>query len=251
DRMRPKRMTNGPGSWETIAAASSTRATPHPNPPPQGGREPETPSPLVGEGRGGGAGLRPGRRPKGWSLLSLGLLIGVGAAGPARAAGPADPLLRLVPPDAGLTVAVEDLRGQARAAFESPLYDGLLHLPAVQAWLGSDRGRGYQKAKAKIGAILGEDFGAVRDGLLGEAFARARGPPPGGRPEDARGLLLVRVPDRPLLDRAVDALNNAQLKKGELARVAPKARDGAGYFAREFQAPGRPGEFYAHLPDRV
>jgi ribosomal protein S18 acetylase RimI-like enzyme len=35
----------------------SSRATPHPNPPPQGGREAsiESPSPLAGEGRGGGS----------------------------------------------------------------------------------------------------------------------------------------------------------------------------------------------------
>jgi hypothetical protein len=44
-------------------ASDGSHATPHPNPPPQGGRGPEkpeirlrlTPSPLVGEGWGGGA----------------------------------------------------------------------------------------------------------------------------------------------------------------------------------------------------
>jgi molybdopterin synthase catalytic subunit len=33
---------------------TSAGATPHPNPPPQGGREPNSPSPLAGEGRGRG-----------------------------------------------------------------------------------------------------------------------------------------------------------------------------------------------------
>src|SRR5262249_38913532 len=118
-------------------------------------------------------------------------------------------------------------------------------------WLASERGRGYQKAKAQIGAILGSDFGAGRDGLLGEAVVLALRPPPGGRPQGARGPLLGRVPDRRPVGRAVVGVNDAQLKKGELTRVAQKVRDGAGYFAREFRAPRRPDEFYAYLPDRV
>ncbi len=40
----------GPSTWTGLIRPS----TPHPNPPPQGGRGPKTPSPLVGEGRGGG-----------------------------------------------------------------------------------------------------------------------------------------------------------------------------------------------------
>jgi len=47
-------MGNLAGVLETILAAAS----PHPNPPPQGGREVSAPSPLVGEGRGGGSRAR-------------------------------------------------------------------------------------------------------------------------------------------------------------------------------------------------
>lgn len=185
--------------------------------------------------------------------LAIGVVLAVclGAARPARASGPADPLLRLVPPDAGLTVAVEDLKGHARAVFESPLYRGFLRLPAVRAWLASERGQGYRQAKARIESVFKTDLGAVRDGLLGEAAVLTLRTPPGGRPEDARGLLLLRVPDRAMLDRAVAVLNAAQTKKGELARVSPRQVGGVEYHAREFRDGKKPDEFYAHLADRV
>ena len=53
---------------EDCKVPRSLPGTPHPNPPPQGGRERETvgsllpPSPLVGEGWGGGSSRRPATR---------------------------------------------------------------------------------------------------------------------------------------------------------------------------------------------
>ncbi len=178
------------------------------------------------------------------------------ASAPTRSRGddarPADPLLRLAPPDAGLTIIVEDLRAHARQFFASPLSDKLGNLPAVRAWQESEPGRNFYRARARIATILGADFAQVRDGLLGEAFLLALRTPAGGRPEDARGLLLVRVPDRALLDRAVLALNNGQTKSGELLRVSERKTGGSFVYVREFR-PGsaRHDEFYAHLDERT
>lgn len=172
---------------------------------------------------------------------------------PALAAGatPADPLLRLVPADAAVTIALEDLRGHAREFGGSPLADGLRKLPAVRRWLTTERPRGLRSALKKVETVLGESLTTIRDELFGEAVVLALRLPPGGRPEDARGLLLVRVPNPALLDRLVGGLNAAQSKTGELRRVTDRDRGGTTYHAREFRAARRPTEFYATLGDRV
>jgi hypothetical protein len=178
------------------------------------------------------------------------LTLALAATATARGAGPAEALFRLVPPDAGLTLAIEDLRGHARRFFDSPLADGLRQLPAVRAWFASDRFRGFQAARREIEKALGVDVARIRDDLLGDAVVLSLHLPPGGRQQDARGLLLVRVRDRALLARLVREMNAAQKAKGELDRVTEHARGSSAYFSREFRpALRRPTEYYTTLDD--
>ena len=123
-------------------------------------------------------------------VLALGILTVV--AGPRRR--PGGPPSEARPGRRRIDLAVEDLRGQARALEGSPVAEGLRALPAVRDWLASDRARGLRAALKKAEAALGEDLPTVRDGILGEAVVLALRLPPGGRPEEARGLLLVRAP---------------------------------------------------------
>jgi hypothetical protein len=185
------------------------------------------------------------RRPL--AVLALGLILALAAT--TRAAGPAEALFRLVPPDAGLTLAIEDLRGHARQFLDSALADGLRQLPAVRAWFASDRFRGFQRAQAEIEKALGENLARIRDDLLGDAVVLTVHLPPGGRQEDARGLLLVRVRDRALLDRLVQEVNAAQKNKGELERVTEHARGASVYYARELR--NRPAEYFATFDDNT
>jgi hypothetical protein len=186
-----------------------------------------------------------------WSRSLAGLVgvLFVGLAGLARGAGPADELFRLVPPDAGVTLAVEDLSGHAREFLASPLAERLGKLPAVRDWLESDRSRRLRNARREIESALGVDLAAIRDGLLGDAVVLTLHVPPGGRPDQARGLLLVRVRDRPLLDRLIREVNAAQLKQGELLRVVERSRGRTSYSVREFRPGGRATEYYATFPD--
>ena len=178
--------------------------------------------------------------------------LALGLAATARGAGPADPLFRLVPPDASLTLAVEDLRGHARDFLESPLSDGLRQLPAVRAWFASDRFQGFQRARREIEKSLGVDIAKVRDDLIGEAVVLTVWLPPGGRQDEARGLLLTRVRDRGLLDRLVRSMNASQQENGELAGVTERKRGAARYFVRRFRDPlSRPNEYYATLDDQT
>ena len=185
------------------------------------------------------------------SLAGLAVVLFLGHVGSARGAGPADDLFRLVPPDAGVSLAVEDLRGHAGEFFGSPLAGSLARLPAVRDWLASDRSRRLRDARREVEAALGVDLATIRDGLLGDAVVLALHLPEGGRPDEARGLLLVRVRDRALLDRLVRKINAAQKTQGELLRVVERSRGKTSYSVREFRPGGRATEYYATLPDHV
>ncbi len=75
--------------------------------------------------------------------------------------------------------------------------------------------------------------------------------PPAAKPEEARGLLLVRPRDRALLDRLIHGINAAQMKSGELARVSAHDRGGSPYWVREYRQAGRSAESYAVLDGNV
>ena len=184
-----------------------------------------------------------------FAALVLGLTL-FGAAA-ARAEAPAEALFRLLPPEAGLTLAVEDLRGHSRDFFASPLAGGLRQLPAVRAWFASDRFKRFDQARRQIEQVLGENIGTIRDELLGDAVVLSLNLAPDQRPDQASGLLLVRVRDRGLLDRLIQGFNAAQTKSGELARVAEHQHHAVSYTSREFRPGTKPTEYYTVLPDRT
>src|SRR5262249_5384537 len=123
--------------------------------------------------------------------LVFGWLMVLGLS--ARGSGPADGLFRLVPPDVAATLAIEDLRGHAREFLYSPTAKRLQRQPEFQAWLAPPPFARFQHASHKIEAVLGETVSTLRDELLGDAVVLTLRAAPGGRPEEARGLLLVRV----------------------------------------------------------
>lgn len=183
--------------------------------------------------------------------LLPGLIVALMLPLAARAAGPADRLFKLVPPDAGVTLAVEDLRGHARTLLASPLAGGLRRLPVVRKWQESEGFRSFRKSLDRIETLLGTDVATLRDEVLGEAVVLALWLPPGAGPDAARGLLLAGVPNRPLLDRLIDGLNAALTREGELKRIDARQRNGTTYHVREFKPGGRAAEYYAVFDDGV
>jgi hypothetical protein len=173
-----------------------------------------------------------------------------GAAEPPQR--PAEMLARLVSPDMAVVVTVEGLREHASAFFKSRLADDLWRLPAVRAWLGSEKLKDLDRARAQIETHLGVSLTDVRDELLGDAVILAVRLPL-ELPADAhqaRGLLLVQARDPALRDRLIRAVNKAQQESGELARVVDRHRNGTTYHVREFPAAaGRPLEWYVGYPD--
>ena len=184
------------------------------------------------------------------STLPTLLLLWTLASAQAKAAdGPADSLLKLAPADSGATLAVEDLRGRAREIVGSALFEGLLRLPTVRAWMASEPFLKAEKTSRVVQEALGVPLTTIRDELLGDAFVLSLQAGPSGKPELSRGLLLVKPRDRPLLERLIKLFNDAQIRGGELDGVDPRSRGSVKYSARLFKAAARPPEFYVVLDD--
>jgi hypothetical protein len=166
-------------------------------------------------------------------------------------AGPADELLRLVPPEAGATLAIEDLSTHSREFCASPLAEGLKRLPAVQAWLASDRYKGFLAARNEIERALDVPVGTIRDRLLGDAVVLAMHTAPGEDPDQAHGLLLVRFRDRGLLDRLIERINIAEKEGGTLLSVDARRHRQTAYWVRNFAPGSKPTEYYTILSDNV
>ncbi len=165
---------------------------------------------------------------------------------------PTDALLRLLPADTTIVLTVDGLRDQARAFAASKLAAELVKLPAVKAWLESEKFHELERASAQIETILGTSLSEVRDELVGDGVLLALRIPadPAADSSQARGLLLFQARDQALLRRLIRVLNTVQQDNGELTRLADRARGNVTYHQREF-APGtgRPTEWYVDYPD--
>jgi hypothetical protein len=166
--------------------------------------------------------------------------------------GPADELLRLVPPDATAVLTVEGLRDQVRQIGASRLVADLRDLPVVRVWHESEKYRNLKHSCSEIEATLGVKLSDLRDELLGDAVVLVLRLDPDAPPDPsrARGLLLLRARDPALLERLIGAVNTAQRAGGELERVGDRLRAGTTYHVREFAGgSGRPPEWYFSDPD--
>jgi len=180
------------------------------------------------------------------------IVIGTHVAAAEPGERPADPLLRLVAPDVAVVLTVEGLRDQVRAFAGSPLAAGLRQLPAVRAWLDSEKYQQFEQSRAQIEAVLGANLTDLRDELVGDAVVLALRLPPEGPADSslARGLLLFRARDQALLERLIRVVNTTQKDSGELAQVGDRRRAGTTYHVREFPAAaGRLPEWYVAYPD--
>ena len=180
-----------------------------------------------------------------WIALVLPLAGAYGAEDRAEA------VLRLAPADAAAALLVPSLRENARDLLATPFAGRLRELPAWKAWLGSDAARRLDRSRREVETVLGASLPAIRDELLGDAAALVMRLPPGAGPEAAEGMLLTCVRDRRLLDRLVQAVNQAEQNDGTLARLVERQHRGVPYSMRSFRPGTKPDEFYTVLDDDI
>lgn len=188
------------------------------------------------------------------SVLAVGLLrLTASAQEPARKT---QELLRLIPPDSGVVLAVDDLREHVRAVLKSKLAAEFLKLPAVKTWFDSEKYADLRNTREQVEGMLQADLTEIRDKVLGDAVVFAlhfpsKGPGTGAvDPADASGVLLLKASDPALLAKVIDLLNTIQKNNGELTDIVGRKRGETSYFLRELP-PGADHRFdaYVAFPD--
>jgi hypothetical protein len=164
-------------------------------------------------------------------LLALLLWPALGPSAWASAAR--DELLRLVPDDVGLCLAVTDLRGHADKLLNSPWVKRLFQSPLGQELTASPEVRKLDKLEGVLRQKLDVDLARLRDDIFGDAvvFAYRFGPP--GKREQEQGLMLLRARDAKLLARLVDRINKEARQSGEVKELEPRDYRGVRYYYRK------------------
>ena len=113
-------------------------------------------------------------------------------------------MLKLIPPDAGVVLTVDDLRGHTRDLLSSRLAGEFQKLPAVKAWFDSEKYQGLEDARDHIEAVLQVSLLDIRDKILGDAVVFALRLPADAPidPSRAQGVLALKAADPALAQTA-------------------------------------------------
>lgn len=162
---------------------------------------------------------------------------------PLPAAGPADTLLQLAPPDTTVVLVVQNPRGVYRDLSESPFVRWLPTTAAGRRLLAWDMLEQVRDVAAEIRDAVRGIPGATLEDVLGEALVFAYTPAPAGRPADERAVLLLRPTRLETLAALVRQVNEAQIAAGKLTAVVRHGHGAGEYFER--REAGGASEFYA------
>ncbi len=165
-----------------------------------------------------------------YSLSSL--LLALTLPLPARAASPRDELLRLVPPDVGFCVIVQNLKDH---------FDALVNSPFIEQFTRTEVGAGLVKSPQAAQLLvlrdlllghIGLDAKELRDDIFGLAGVFAFRPGPPGKPQEDEGLLLLRARKAEALRNLIDKINQYQKKTDDLLALEEKEYQGIKYVRR-------------------
>jgi hypothetical protein len=163
-----------------------------------------------------------------------GILVLLGSAfvlaAPARAAEPANELLRMVPEDVGLCLLIQDLRGHSADLLASPFVKTFA--PVFRENIGSPELQKLAALDEQLQKLLGIDWARLRDDLLGDLVLFAYRPGPPGKPAQEQGLVLVRARDAALLADLCERINRAQKEAGSLKELTTRTHNGQTYYHR-------------------
>jgi len=183
-----------------------------------------------------------------WATLLLALLV----TGKSRGEGQAESLIRLVPPNAPMTVVIEDAKGNAERVLASSLLSRLREIPAVKAGLDSRQADSLKEAARKFQEKLGVSVEETWNGVLGDAVVLTSHRPEGADLNSIRGMILVHYRDREILDRLIAGINKQQENQRQIERIEERTHEGVTYWLRQPRPDSsRPSEAYALLTDQV
>lgn len=171
------------------------------------------------------------------SLTRRAILAGLSLAGllltvlPLTAA-PRDELLRLVPPDSGFCLLIQDLRSHAEHLAGSPFTKKLADTKIGVALSGSPELTKIGELEKEIQKHFGVTAAKLREEIYGDAIAFAYRPAPDGKPENEEGVFLLRARDENLLAKLITQLNDLQKKNNEIKAIQQLKHEGVTYVAR-------------------
>jgi hypothetical protein len=159
-----------------------------------------------------------------------------------RAESARDELLRLVPEDVGFCLLLEDLRGHTARLLESPFVKQF-EKSAMGELLKTDPDwRKFQAGREQLERLLGIDWPKLRDDIIGDAVVLAVRP--GTKPNDEKGLVLLKARDPEALAALIKQVNALQKAGGEYESLENREHKGQGYFQR---VGAKTAPFYALL----
>lgn len=171
--------------------------------------------------------------PAGRSLLSwCCLAVLLAPFGSLWASTSRDELLRYVPDDVGFAVVVDRLREQATALAESPFAEQLRRSPLGMSIAASADLQKLLKTERDLQQVFGLNWTRLRDDILGEALVFAYRPGPPGKPEQERGLFLLRAGNARGLAELIERINKLQLGSGEGKSLEEREHKGMKYYRR-------------------
>jgi len=162
-------------------------------------------------------------------LLPLCLLVPLCSlqASPGR-----DELLRYVPEDVGFAVIVNRLRENVTALANSPFAEQLRRSPLGVSIASSADLQKLLKVERDLQQAFGLNWARLRDDVLGEALVFVYRPGPPGKPEQERGLFLLRAGNARGLADLIERVNKIQLGSGEIKGLEEREYQGLKYFRR-------------------
>lgn len=162
-------------------------------------------------------------------LVCLGALLWVPHAS-AQAPAATQELLRLVPADMTLCLAMHDLRGYSTQFVQSPWHRILNKSALALALSASNEFQLLEKFEHELSKRLDTRWPQLRDDILGDAvvFAFRHGK----MPEDEHGLLLLKARDPILLARLIERINADQKNSGVLKDLKEVKYRGRTYLRR-------------------
>ena len=111
-------------------------------------------------------------------------LVGLCLVPPARAADPAEELLRFVPPDVSFCLVIRDLRGHTEALTASPFGEALGSSPLGLALKATPEWQQLARADQLLQKYFQISSTQLRDDIFGDAVVLAYRAGPPGKPDE-------------------------------------------------------------------